>query len=137
MVNKKEILKREICTRLPYNVKCKTKADGIYTVTGVNHYLNRVYLDCPVYCKGDDEWTLESIVLCLRPMSSMSQQEAEEYHSLCYSEYVPNGWHYHNTQDSIEWLNKKHFDYNRYYDEEKQTSLSLIDLGLAVEVSCD
>ena len=43
----------------------------------------------------------------LRPMSSMTEEEREEYHKLCDSYYGI----YFNSIDSIDWLNAHHFDY--------------------------
>ena len=54
----------------------------------------------------------------LRPMSSMTEEEKAEYHSLCDSYYGI----YFDTVDSIDWLNAHHFDYR-----------GLIEKGLAIE----
>ena len=43
----------------------------------------------------------------LRPMSSMTEEEKEEYHKLCDSYYGI----YFDSIDSIDWLNSHHFDY--------------------------
>ena len=59
-------------------------------------------------------------------MSSMKEEEKKEYHSLCYGEWCSykDGWDYHNTISSIDWLLEHHFDYR-----------GLIDKGLAIEVT--
>jgi hypothetical protein len=56
----------------------------------------------------------------LRPMSSMTEEEKEEYHKLCDSYYGI----YFDSIDSIDWLNKHHFDYR-----------GLIPKNLAIEVT--
>ena len=75
----KQLLVKNLCAMLPYGVKATTTSNGwngIYTITG---YANdRIYLDCPVYDKGDDEWLVEFVKPYLRPMSSMTEEEKEE-----------------------------------------------------------
>jgi hypothetical protein len=56
----------------------------------------------------------------LRPMSSMTEEEKEEYHKLCDNYYNI----YFNSVESIDWLLKNHFDYR-----------GLIEKGLAIEVT--
>ena len=115
----KSILLQDLCARLLYGVKATTTSNGwrdVYIVSGYND--NRIYLDCPVYDEGDDEWLIESVKLYLRPMSSMTEEEKEKYHKLCDSYYGI----YFDTVDSIDWLNSHHFDYR-----------GLIPKGLALE----
>ena len=76
----KQLLLQDICARLPYGVKATTTSNGwrdVYVVSGYND--DRIYLDCPVYDEGDDEWLVESVRPYLRPMSSMTEEEKEEY----------------------------------------------------------
>lgn len=56
----------------------------------------------------------------LRPMSSMTKEERNEYHSYCDYYYGT----YFDTVGSIDWLNARHFDYRH-----------LIEKGLAIEVT--
>lgn len=127
----KELLLVDLCARLPYGVKCTTKSswNGIYTIEGYKD--NRVFLDCPVYDEGDDEWMIESIVPYLRPMDSMTKEEKKEYESLCI--LIPvnydsdlSKYDYYTTDsiDSFDWLNAHHFDYR-----------GLIEKGLAIAVT--
>lgn len=125
----KELLLKDICARLLYGVKATTTSNGwngTYTITG---YANdRIYLDCPVYDEGDDEWLVESIRPYLRPMSSMTEEEMEEFNKLSSGVVwrkdilhdIVLGVRY-NTE-AIDWLNKKMFDYR-----------GLIPMGLALE----
>ena len=79
----KQLLLQDISTRLPYGTKCTTKLTGyndVYVVQGV--YEDNVFIDCPVYGEGDDEWMIESIIPFLRPMSSMTEEEKEHLQSL-------------------------------------------------------
>ena len=122
----KELLLKDLCTRLPYVVKCTTKSmwNGIYTIVGYKD--NRFFLDCTIYNEGDDEWMIESIVPYLRPMSSMTKEERNEYLSIKMQEtervalaevYRPEA-----ISEIIDWLNKHHFDY-----------CGLIEKGLALK----
>lgn len=147
----KQLLLKDLAARLSYGVKCTTKSswNGIYTIEGYKD--NRFFLDCPVYDEGDDEWMIESVVPYLRPMSSMTEEEAKEIAILhdikdilsvkVTSDYidviVDDGvcsterrtiW-YDEIISSIEifdWLNAHHFDYR-----------GLIEKGLAIEVTED
>ena len=72
----KQLLLKDLCARLPYGIKCTTKLTGyndVYVIQGV--YEDNVFIDCPVYEEGDDEWMIESIIPFLRPMSSMTDEE--------------------------------------------------------------
>ena len=115
----KELLIKDLCSRLPYGVKCTTKSswNGIYPIEGCKD--NKVFLDCPVYDEGDDEWMIESIVPYLRPMSSMTEEEKEEL--------IKNFWGSDGIRDTIEevdWYLSKHFDIR-----------GLFEKGLAIEVT--
>ena len=137
----KDLVLKDISARLPYGVKATTTSNGwngIYTITGCVD--DRIYLDCPIYDEGDDEWLAEFIKPYLRPMSSMTEEEREELKDLC-SRYDNDGdastyeyWsisvfnesrygiYYDNNFDAIDWLNANHFDYR-----------GLIKKGLAKE----
>ena len=146
----KNLLLKDLCARLPYGVKATTTSNGwngIYTITGYKD--DRIYLDCPVYDEGDDEWLVESVKPYLRQMSSMTDEEAKEIAILhdikekdilsvkVKSDYidviVDDGfcsteritiW-YDEIVSSIkcfDWLNAHHFDYR-----------GLIEQGLALE----
>ena len=113
----KQLLLQDICARLPYGVKATTTANGwrdVYVVSGYND--DRIYMDCPVYDEGDDEWLVESVKPYLRPMSSMTKEEKEEY-NIIVDALFDTGISYLN-----DWLNSHHFDYR-----------GLIPKGLAIE----
>ena len=77
-----------------------------------------------------DRYIVDEFKPYLRPMSRMSEEEEKEYHNLCYeeeSEYYEFGvWttriYFHDTIESIDWLNAHHVDYR-----------GLIEKGLALE----
>ena len=123
----KQLLTKDICERMPYGVKCTTKANGwpgVYPVCGFIG--NKVILDCPKEVEGDDIWLVQNIVPYLRPMSSMTEEEQKEFvqfHcvTLCpvvIDEMLTLG----NERDMFDWLNARHFDHR-----------GLIEMGLALE----
>lgn len=117
----KQLSLQDLCARLPYGVKATTTANGwrdVYVVSGYND--DRIYLDCPVYDEGDDEWLVESVRPYLRPMSSMTEEEKEEY-NIIVDALFDTGISYLN-----DWLNSHHFDYR-----------GLIPKGLAIEATED
>lgn len=132
----KQLLLVDLCVRLPYGVKATTTLNGwngTYTITGYNN--DRIYLDCPVYDEGDDEWLVESVKPYLRPMSSMNVVERKDLRRLTdaisiyndglefeshdgYNDYIG----YCFCSEIVDWLNEHHFDYR-----------GLIKMGLALE----
>jgi len=56
---------------------------------------------------GSRPFRFGEVLPYLRPMSSMTEEEKEEYHKLCDCYYGI----YFDTVDSIDWLTKKKFDY--------------------------
>ena len=117
----RELLIKDLSARFPYGVKCTTKSmwNGIYTIVGYKD--NRFFLDCPIYNEGDDEWMIESIVPYLRPMSSMTEEEKEEFSMLAVGTHLFKG-PLIPSYDTLDWLNAHHLDYR-----------GLIEKGLALE----
>ena len=123
----KQLLLVDLCARLPYNCKVTIAEGGIDGLQWNNVPLNSYLL---YQIEEEDGW--EYIKPYLRPMSSMTEVEKKEYHNLCYEEerecYEFGEWvtrvYYHDTIESIDWLNAHHFDYR-----------GLIEKGLAIEVT--
>lgn len=108
----KELLLKDICARLPYLVK------GLYQWKN-NTSFDRV-LDGDLY----DEIYLSlystedsSFRPYLRPMSSMTEEEKEEYDKTF-------DWDYSIQGTPFDWLNAHHFDYHGF-----------IEKGLALEAT--
>jgi len=131
-----KLLLKDLCSRLPYNVVIRcTDSDTDYKcflTTGILNELlhNTEYYDYKPY---------------LRPMSSMTEEEIEEYRNLS-DEVIGNYGPYHHefiahcvrlgikpdnphecvdgflNMEAIDWLNEHHFDYR-----------GLIPMGLALE----
>lgn len=103
----KELLLKDICCRIPYRVKVKTE-DGKHPLP-----LTPFHLD--FY-----EHDISNIKPYLLPLSSMTDEQEEEYNKL-------NCWElgcFPHTEEALDYLIKNHFDY-RY----------LIDMGLAIDAT--
>ena len=123
----KELLLKDLCARLPYGVRCRetepfdSRFIVIYKLTSV--YKDNVQVETDN--GGIMACTVDAIQVYLRPMSSMTEEEAMEYancgniiaNSPQMAYLVPN-------PNSIDWLLKNHFDYR-----------GLIDKGLAIGVT--
>lgn len=122
---KNRLLVQELCARYPYDVICKTSGDG-------------VSLDLRLGLSGLSQFMYGRIDLkpYLRPMSSMTKEEFEEYEKandldtydshkalkagLKGEKYISAWYH------GVDWLNANHFDYR-----------GLIQMGLALEAPED
>lgn len=128
----KELLIKDLCARLPYGVKVHAKY--IDTVTDVEvekvGVLSMVDTDTVVAFTSDDTncynyVTIQEVKPYLRPMSSMTGVEVLEYISLKESIIASDDiLYYFETYESIDWLNKNHFDYR-----------GLIEKGLAIDAT--
>lgn len=112
----KDLLLQDLCAKLPYGIKafyygteeeCETweEIEGI-TCDG--------YVDI-----GQYSLPIESVKPYLFPLSSMIEEQKKEY------QYITERWmcdSSYSISDSIDWLNKNHFDYR-----------DLIDKGLAID----
>ena len=121
----KNLLLQDLCGRLPYGVKVNhlldTKPSDLFAI---DTYRSTLYC----FRNGREEWyKVEFIQPYLRPMSSMTDEEREEY--IGYAGYeieeTVNGRHYEYylkdfcgtpnnpsvNADSVDWLNKNMFDY--------------------------
>lgn len=121
----KELLLKDICARLPYEVKVQYK-DDIFTIDYISGIYEEIKLDTP------DRYTINisEVKPYLFPLSSMTEEQKKEYYNLCfeeereereYGEWITRIY-YHNTIESIDWLNKNYFDYR-----------DLIKKGLAID----
>jgi len=103
----KELLLKDLSARLPYKIKVK--------VSEVSYL---VEFDIQMLSEMKNNNWYEYPIPYLRPMSSMTEEEKEEYHELCDSYYSV----YFDSVNSIDWLNAHHFDYR-----------GLIERNLAIE----
>ena len=117
----KQLLIKDLCARVPYRT-CVCLNPGAYNkpetciLTGVHG--KKVHLNV-----DSDPFRVDHIKPYLRPMSSMTKEEKEEYdHRLECMFYDAM----YDDAFAIDWLNAHHFDYR-----------GLINKGLALEASND
>ena len=125
----KELLLKDLCTRLPYNVEVHIK--GEYK-TPRTIYAVHIEDKTIGYFKGlnYNEELIENVKPYLRPMSSMTQEECEELSKLkpIYDEV--ESWKYIKTPVPLYIANIKQFDFfNSHYLDWR----GLIPKGLALE----
>ena len=118
----KVLLLKDLCGRLPYWVKCRDQYGDYINVNIYNAHIEHLV----------DQILSGVVQMVLRPMSSMTEEERKEYTSLCNRQDIDTPtWSkiiWHDTYKSIDWLNKKMFDYRK--DDEGKT---MIEKGLALE----
>lgn len=137
----KQLLLKDLCARLPYRVK----------VQAVSVYGYTVQVPIDGYCSSNNKFdidlrwrTLDEFKPYLRPMSSMTQEEIDEYDAeldkdmdivmngaLDKDRYITSGGKHNFSKNFVmhfgnDWLNKKGFDYR-----------GLIPMGLALEAPED
>ena len=113
----KELLLKDLCARLPYNLRIRT------------HYEDDIYGDIILHKISDtrvnDLYKIENCKPYLRPLSSMTEEEEKEYINIDNMSYsCPMDYAHFPAFKRIDWLNAHHFDYR-----------GLIECGLAIEVT--
>lgn len=117
----KELLLKDLCARLPYNVICQVefKENGKYNSKVM--LLSGIFTDEAYFTtKGGSIYSNEYKPY-LFPLSSMTDYQKSDYQFI--TERWMNGPS-HSISDSIDWLNKNHFDYR-----------GLIEKGLAIDAT--
>lgn len=113
----KELLLKDLCSRLLYGVKIYVKGhDATQVIEGILH------LNPNVSFRTEDCYSvyLTDIKPYLRPMSSMTEEERKEYQDIeeaCKASFYPSYCH-----TMTDWLTAHYFDYR-----------GLIPMGLALE----
>lgn len=128
----KQLLLQDLCARLPYGICANLPNHNLvaheYHITELN--IKTGWTSGVLYCAGRKAYygaEIKDIKPYLRPLSSMTNEEAMEYancgniiaNSPQNNYLVPN-------PNCVDWLNAHHFDYR-----------GLIDKGLALEVPKD
>ena len=119
----KELLFRDLCARIPYNVKCYNSkyrpdlAEEIICITvNYNH---------PCVQLGTYLYKLEQVKPYLFPLSSITETQKEEYCSLQQKVIYNNkGLVNSDTMEYVNWCYKNHIDIN-----------NLIPMGLAIDTT--
>ena len=114
----RQILLKDLCARVPYGLKINENTQGDFTVIGLT--TERVFTTCEIEgCHND--FPIECVKPYLFPLSNMTEKQKNEY------QYITERWMYdpaYSISDSIDWLNKNHFDYR-----------GLIEKGLAIDAT--
>ena len=117
----KELLLKDLCARLPYNVICQVefKENGNYNSKVM--LLSGIFTDEAYFTtKGGSIYSNEYKPY-LFPLSSMTEEQKQEH------QHITERWMYDSSYsigDSIDWLNKNHFDYR-----------NLIQMNLAIDAT--
>ena len=117
----KELLLKDLCARLPYNVICQVelKENGKYNSKVM--LLSGIFTDEAYFTtKGGSIYSNE-YKPDLFPLSSMTEEQKQDY------QHITERWMYdssYSISDSIDWLNAHHFDYR-----------NLIQMNLAIDAT--
>lgn len=117
----KEILLKDLCARLPYNVICQVefKENGKYNSKVM--LLSGIFTDEAYFTtKGGSIYSNEYKPY-LFPLSSMTEGQKQEYQHITERRMYDS---FYSISDSTDWLNAHHFDYR-----------GLIEKGLAIDAT--
>jgi len=133
----KDILIKDLCARLPYGVKVRILPDDGGVFGGYNAEVTAIGKNVVYTVHGRME-VFENIKPYLFPMSSMTEEQKEEYAHLI-EDWSDETFTLYDESDivdgrdvyklpvnykSIDWLNEHHFDYR-----------GLINKGLAIDAT--
>lgn len=106
----KELLLKDLSARLPYKVKVKINSD-VKKVVGIkNDFV--VTKERGIFSTKEYITRIECCKPYLRPMSSMTEEEMEEYNNIDNRAYsCPEEYAHIPAKDRIDWLNAHHFNY--------------------------
>ena len=127
----KELLLKDLCSRLPYGVKCayvdikgEIKVGELFTVwcNEKRVFIDKLSID---YDGGD----CIGVIPYLFPLSSMTEEQKVIYGDLCYSIIQSLAKNMQSElNELINWLNANHFDYRGLIEK----SLALDATGLNI-----
>lgn len=116
----KELLLKDLCSRLPYGVKCeviKYRIDGEMVFIRNSSSALELTVDNVKELVTNNLYTIKPYLL---PLSSMTEEQSIEYGKLC-ERYCSASIY---SMEIIDWFNKNHFDYR-----------GLIPMGLAEDAT--
>ncbi len=132
MTQDKELLLKDLCSRLPYDVKVNEDIQGNFTLIGLTK--ERAFTTCEVEgCHND--FPIELIKPYLFPLSSMTEEQILAFWKIEFKDNggFENDWDFplyppkvgnHFIIEALDWLNRNHFDYR-----------GLIPKGLAIDAT--
>ena len=113
----KDLLLKDLCGRIPYGVKCE-----VYNRIGILDEISS-YGAAVNYSNGEDTTCrIECVKPYLFPLSSMTEEQMEEYDNL--RQDINDKLKDWKCAKLLDWLNKNHFDYR-----------GLIEIGLAIDAT--
>lgn len=136
--DEKELLIKDICPRLPYDVKAYVRNyskldrkwyEGVYTIESIHPSLNNIFVcserGSVEVIVGYDDYEIKPYLFPLSSMTEEQEKELEEIDPEFYSLICENGDIYVSMDvRGYDWLNKNNFDYR-----------GLIDMGLAIDAT--
>ena len=121
----KDLLIKDLCARLPYNVICQVEFKENRKYNSKVMLLSGIFTDEAYFTtKGGSIYSNEYKPY-LFPLSNMTDEQKQEY------QYITERWMYDSSYsigDSIDWLNVHHFDYRGLIEK----SLALDATGLNI-----
>ena len=120
----KEVLLSELCSRLPYGVKCDIGDNKPYTLNSIEvDYTDGHLIRFKELKNGFImEVYLSEVKPYLFPLSSMTKEQYSEFTDMGYS--VTERWWSMANYHQLDWFHKNHFDYR-----------GLIEKGLAIDAT--
>ena len=113
----KELLLKDLCARLPYGIKFLRESWNFEWDQELSVIEILEDIDKDGYINKTKVYNVEDIKPYLFPLSSMTEEQEKEWLYTLSSDY-------HITYDTVDWLNKNHFDYR-----------NLIQMKLAIAVT--
>ena len=114
--NTKELLIKDLSSRLPYGVK----VNGVFLIYDKDKD-KILYKECVKELNYEHLNRYETLKPYLFPLSSMTEEQEKEWRYTLSSDY-------NITYDTVDWLNKNHFDYRGLI--EKSLALDATNLGI-------
>ena len=111
----KELLLKDLCARLPYNVKVLYNNE-VFSID----YISAIYEEIKLDTSDNYTLNISEIKPYLFPLESMTDEQEKEYNDLNSYEL---GCFPH-TEEALDYLIRNHFDYR-----------SLIERGLAIDAT--
>ena len=116
----KELLFKDLCARLPYNVICQVEFRESGKYQSKSMFLSGVFTDEAYFTTESGSIYSNEYKPYLFPLSSMTDEQEEEYNDLnCYELGC-----FPHTEEALDYLIKNHFDYR-----------GLIEKGLAINAT--
>ena len=116
----KDLLLKDLCARLPYNVICQVEFRESGKYQSKSMFLSGVFTDEAYFTTESGSIYSNEYKPYLFPLSSMTEEQEKEYNSLnCYELGL-----FPHTEEALDYLIKNHFDYR-----------DLIPKGLAIDAT--